>query len=211
MRNKYIKYPRTYHLPWSLGLTKDDRVMSSLDNFIGKRVIVTVKCDGECSSLYKDYLHARSIDYSPHPSRNLLKSLHAQIQGDIPEGWRICGENLYAKHSIHYKNLPSYFLVFSIWNNLTCLSWDETLEWIKLLDLKCVPVLYDGIWDEKLIKNLHTPCYDSDECEGYVVRVAESFYYRDFNRCVGKFVRENHVQTQSHWLQQKMEINGVKG
>ena len=44
----YIKYPRSMHLPWSQSLNKDDRVLSNVKHFEGKRVIVTVKMDGEC-------------------------------------------------------------------------------------------------------------------------------------------------------------------
>lgn len=60
--------------------------------------------------------HARSVDSRHHISRDWLAQFHSSIAYNIPEGWRICGEYLYAKHSIFYENLPSYFLGFSIWN-----------------------------------------------------------------------------------------------
>ena len=44
------KYPRTSHLPWSLGSTDDDKMLQSVDHFIGQEVVVTVKLDGECLS-----------------------------------------------------------------------------------------------------------------------------------------------------------------
>src|SRR6185369_8477297 len=44
---KYVRYPRTYHLPWSPNLTEDDRMMENTEGFVGKRVVVTVKLDGE--------------------------------------------------------------------------------------------------------------------------------------------------------------------
>lgn len=65
-----VKYSRTHHLPWSPGLTDDDRVMPSLDAFIGQRVIVTEKMDGENTSMYRDNIHARSLDGRNHSSRN---------------------------------------------------------------------------------------------------------------------------------------------
>ena len=106
-----VKYPRTFHLPWSPGVTDDDRVLDDPDAAFGEsRVVVTEKMDGECTTMYRDYLHARSTDYSPHPSRDRVRALHAQIAHDIPEGWRVCGENVYAQHSISYDALPSYFL-----------------------------------------------------------------------------------------------------
>jgi len=45
--SRYVKYPRTYHLPWSPGVTKDDRVIKSTNVFEGREVVVTVKMDGE--------------------------------------------------------------------------------------------------------------------------------------------------------------------
>jgi hypothetical protein len=58
----YVKYPRTYHLPWSPGMTKDDRQIKSIDVFEGKDIVVTLKMDGENTNWYKDYCHARSLE-----------------------------------------------------------------------------------------------------------------------------------------------------
>lgn len=43
----YVKYPRTHHFPWSGNINDDDRVMTDLSRFEGRRVIVTEKLDGE--------------------------------------------------------------------------------------------------------------------------------------------------------------------
>jgi hypothetical protein len=206
-----VKYPRTYHLPWSPGVLKDDKVMTSLDGFQGREVIVTVKMDGENTSIYPDYVHARSIDYSKHDSRNLVKVLASKIGYEIPKGWRICGENVYAKHTIEYNNLEDYFLMFSIWNNQNmCLSWDETKDYAELFGLKTVPELWRGIWDEEIVKHLYQEMYNGDKCEGYVVRVVDGFHYKDFRNVVGKYVRRNHVQTVHHWMAQAVVPNKVK-
>jgi RNA ligase len=205
-----VKYSRTHHLPWSPGITDDDRVINSLSAFDQKRVIVTKKMDGENTSLYSDGMHARSIDSSNHPSRNWVKTFHAKIQGDIPEGWRICGENLFAKHSIGYDALPSYFMGFSIWNERNvCLSWDETKEWFDMLGIEPVEVLYDGLFDKAAIEKIWAT-QDPSKTEGYVVRVADAFSYGEFKSHVGKFVRPNHVQTTKHWMHgQPVEPNGI--
>ena len=185
--------------------------MEDVSCFVGKQVVITVKMDGENSSLYADYLHARSTEYNPHPSRSWLKSLHARIAHDIPVGWRVCGENLWAKHSIHYRHLEDLFLVFSVWNDKNeCLSWEQTKEWAGLLGLKMVPVLYEGMWDQKLVQGLDVGLHDGDPMEGYVVRVAESFHYKDFRKSVAKYVRKGHVQTHGHWIRSMLEPNKTK-
>lgn len=208
----HVKFPRTYHLPWSPGLTKDDRQMPGEDPFKGQRVVATVKMDGENTSIYRDGIHARSLIYEPHPSRNWPKILAGRISHDIPEGWRVCGENLWAEHSIPYKNLEDFFLVFSIWNEKNvCLSWEDTLEWCSLLGLKTVPVLYEGLGDRHHLERLYTPTYRGDACEGYVVRLKESFPYSAYRTAVGKYVRANHVTTHGHWMRQMVKPNKLAG
>lgn len=198
---KYVKYPRTYHLPWSPGATNDDKIMENTNNFTGKKVIVSEKMDGENTTIYNDHIHARSIDSKDHISRTWVKNFWAQIKHNIPEDYRICGENLYAKHSIYYDNLDSYFLGFSVWENNICLSWKETIEWLELLNIIPVPILYFGIYDEELIKKIN------NIREGYVVRLANAFNYSEFHKCVGKFVRANHVTTDEHWLSKEIILN----
>ena len=206
-----VKYPRTFHVSWSPGATDDDRVMADPDEAFGvAAVVVTEKLDGECSTLYRDYLHARSTDYAPHPSRDRLRALHASIAHDIPDGWRICGENVYAMHSIAYDALPAHFLVFSIWNERNaCLSWDETVTWAQLLGLATVPVLYRGTWDEGAVRMLDGVGKSQlgGDREGYVVRLAGGFHYRAFRRSVAKYVRKDHVQTDDHWKTREMVAN----
>lgn len=45
--DQHVKYPRTYHLPWSPGMHDDDRMMPDVGAFNGKRVVVMEKLDGE--------------------------------------------------------------------------------------------------------------------------------------------------------------------
>jgi hypothetical protein len=206
-----VKHPRTQHLPWSLGLNSDDRVIENLSYFDGEDVVVTVKMDGEQTSMDRRGFHARSIDSSSHPSRDWLWGLHRRIGHEIEPSWRICGENLFAKHSIYYKNLPAYFMVHSVWNDKNeSLAWDDVEDWAKLLDLETVPVIYRGVWNESRIRSMYISEFNGDQCEGYVVRIARSFRYVEFKNVVAKYVRENHVQTNSHWMKQPIIRNGLK-
>ncbi len=203
------KYPKTFHVPWSPHSNNRDLKHTTMSYFYKRPVVVTEKMDGENTTLYRDGLHARSIDSanSNHPSRDWVKAVWGTIRHDIPEGMRICGENLYAKHSIYYNNLPSYFMVFNIWKGDKCLNWAETIEWCDLLNLNLVPVLYHGLYDEKLIHDIWTDLpYES---EGYVIRIEEEFYRDDFWKSIAKYVRPNHVQTTEHWLNKDIIPNGL--
>lgn len=188
-------------------------MLVDISGFTGLEVVMTEKMDGENTTMYRDHVHARSLDSAHHPSRAWVKQIHGQICHDIPEGWRVCGENLYAKHSIGYEALPSYFMVFSIWDDQNrCLSWDETVEWCALLDLETAPVIYRGLWDEKKINQAWKEYRKSGQPdrEGYVVRCAGQFDFKDFGKCVAKYVRKDHVQTTEHWMNQEVIPNGLK-
>ncbi len=141
---KYVKYPRTYHLPWSNPSEVNDRIWKDDTNFTGKRVIVTLKMDGENTTFYNDYIHTRSLEWIGHESRNWVKGLWSKVCFLLDENMRICGENLYAVHSVRYENLSSYFLVFSIWVDNRCLSWDETVQYTKIIGLETVPKIRKG-------------------------------------------------------------------
>ena len=205
-----IKYPKTKHLPFSKGLTRGDKVIDSLNNFQGKEIAVLMKMDGENSSLETHCTYARSLDGGDHISRHWLKGLWGNIHNDIPENWRICGENLYAVHSITYTDLPSYFMVFNIWNEINiCQSYDETLTWCQLLGLEHTELIWRGIFDEKVLKDISSN-FDTEKNEGFVIRLTESFHFDDFQKCTAKWVRKGHVQTSDHWKYEKIIKNGLR-
>lgn len=203
-----FKYPSTPHLPWSEQVNSDDYI-GDCDHLIGKRVIVTEKMDGENTSLYSDKMHARSLDSQHNATRDWVKAYWSSFKHLIPEGYKICGENMFAKHSIEYNDLESYFYAFSVWNGNVALSWDAAIGFLNELGIIPAPILYDGIYDSNIIKSL----YDNSKynlMEGYVVRNADSFHLNDFDKNVFKFVRKNHVQTDQHWMHQKIVPNKLR-
>lgn len=208
-----VKYPKIYHLPWSESVDeKTDRLLTpaQVAAFAGKRVIVSEKLDGENTSCYRNYIHARSLDGRSHPSRGWVKADHAKWGYDIPEHWRVCGENLTAEHSIRYETLPTFFLMFGIYNERNeCLAWDDAVIYSHLLGLTMVPVLYDGIFDEGKVRACYTgkSVYGPTQ-EGYVIRLADKIPWAEHRTSFGKFVRKNHVQTAQNWMNRPMKMNG---
>jgi hypothetical protein len=213
-----VKYPRTFHLPWSQGATDDDKThtLDAIDKmFGGKQVVVTEKMDGENTTIYSTgECHARSLDSGNHPSRDYVKGKAREIGCmGMPDGWRLLGENLYAKHSIEYDLLPDYFVLFGVadaGNNAR--PWDEVEEWANLLDIPHAPVLWRGTWDTEKVMGLYPfkSLFSSSgkAGEGYVVRVAGGFPMGSFDKYVAKFVRSGHVQPDSeHWMSKAVEPN----
>lgn len=204
------KYPRTYHLPFSLGATDDDKTLNNTNHFNDKRVIITEKMDGENTTCYGDgYVHARSIDSRNHESRNWVKSYWNSVSWRLPDNHRVCGENMFAQHSITYNELESYLYGFSVWYDDSCLSWDETIGILNDLRIPTPEVLFDGTWDEDEVKTIISNL-DLNSQEGIVVRIADAFHYDDFSKSVAKWVRKNHVQTDQHWTKQSIKPNKLK-
>jgi hypothetical protein len=196
--NERFQYPRTPHLPWSPGSSSDDIFLYDFIFFAGREVVATEKLDGECTTMYPDGLHARSPDGRHHPSRDWVKGLHGRIAHLIPAGWRLCGENVYARHSIAYEGLASYFFLFSIWDEQNrCLPWDDMATWASLLEIELPPLLYRGPWDEATLRGL---TLDTTRQEGYVLRTVAGFHYDKFAQHSAKWVREGHIQTDQHWM-----------
>lgn len=205
-----VKYPRTPHLPFSLGSTNDDRFITTKTlKFLksGIELVVTEKMDGGNLSLYKDNFHARSLSSHNNPWDSPAKALWSSIKADIPDGWRITGESMYAERSIKYSKLESVFLIFGIWNEKNeLLSWSDTEYWSELLDLKTVKKLYQGDSYEEAIK-VWFDTYNPEESEGFVLRNSGSFHYDNFSGNIGKYVRANHVTTDANWRKNNFNTN----
>jgi hypothetical protein len=159
-----------------------------------QRVIVTEKMDGENITVYRNYFHGRSVDGPAHPSRDWLRLFLTGLSERIPAGMRICGEYLYARHTVHYDKLDSYFLGFSAWNDYGCLPWDNTLSLFKEIGIRPVPLFYDGPFDrESMHSAWQAQC--TLQSEGYIVRSASAISTARFRHLCGKFVRGGYVQT----------------
>ncbi|MFF2147596.1 RNA ligase family protein [Kitasatospora sp. NPDC058190] len=202
-----VHYPRTPHLPWSPGAAADDVRTGDLSALAGAEVVVTEKLDGENTTLYPDGLHARSLDSAHHPSRAWVKGLQSRIGARLPEGWRICGENLFARHSIPYTDLDSWFYGFSVWTERDhCLDWDDTVRFLRRLGIPVPRVLWRGRYDERALRALRL---DLDRQEGYVVRTVRGFPRAEFGERIAKWVRPQHVRTDTHWMHAAVVENGL--
>ena len=205
-----VKYPRTPHLPFSQGVTSDDKIIQTLNHFVGEEIVITEKMDGENTTMGHNYIHARSIDSAHHESRNWVKKFHGTIGYNIPENMRVCGENMYAEHSIQYDDLRSYFYGFSVWevteNKHVALDWDMTMMWFTELGITPVPVLYRGPFNLPIIHKIIN-ALDTEKQEGIVMRVTREINFSDFDKLVAKWVRKGHVQDEEHWMHKEVKPN----
>ena len=203
------KYNRTLHFPQSQSVTSDDKVLHSVTQFENREVIITEKMDGENTTIYCGGTHARSIDSKFHPSRSWMKSFAATISPQLDPSERVCGEYMFARHSITYENLETYFYGFAWFIDDELQSWDDTVQRFTQLGIIHVPVLYRGMYAHTLIDNMASTL-DFNTQEGFVMRVVDKISDSEFSSLVGKYVRKNHVQTDKHWMHSEIIKNGLK-
>lgn len=196
-------------MPFSEGYTSDDKVLINDEHLKGIEVVVTEKMDGENITIYSDGFHARSIDSKHKDYHSWLIREMQKFAYKIPENYRICGEYLFARHSIAYENLSSYFMAFSIWEGDTCLSWNDTEIICEELGIQTVPVLWKTQYDTEAIKKIAQEV-TARGGEGIVVRYAGEFKYNEFQNNIAKYVRRNHVQTDKHWSYSEIIKNGLR-
>ncbi|MCE3225694.1 MAG: ligase [Bacteroidetes bacterium] len=211
------KYGRTYHYPFSPGTSSDDRINSNYWDDISqlKTVIHTEKLDGENNCLSRYGVFARShAAPTVSPWTAFLREKWSLIKNDLGD-YEIFGENLYAIHSIEYKNIESHYYVFGVRENDQWLSWEETQFVAAAFDLPMVPVLMEcsdlsdkTIFEKNILELVKQPgtfgsidVRNKKMCtmEGVVTRNINGYAVDEFQKNVFKYVRKEHVKTDEHW------------
>ena len=203
------KYGRTFHLPQSPGATGDDKIMSCVDVLASAdEVVFTEKMDGENTTIHSQGCHPRSIDARYHPSRDWMKAFAAGIAPHLADDERIVGEYLFARHSIAYSALTTYFLGFAWVKGDVVQSWNATLSRFTELGITPVPVLYRGRFNTQVLTDMIADL-NLDTQEGFVVRTTAAFKEEEMPTHLAKYVREGHVQSEIHWMNAQLVKNGL--
>ncbi|MEL0438144.1 RNA ligase family protein [Phycobacter sp. K97] len=203
------KYGRTFHLPSSPGATSDDKIMTDLSQLLASpEVVATEKMDGENTTIHSGGCHPRSPDARYHPSRDWMKAFAAGISPQLAKDERIVGEYLYARHSIAYDALPTYFMGFAWILGDVVQSWEDTQARFAELGITSVPPVYRGPFSIPLIDQLVAQM-DFDRQEGFVIRTTAPFSEAQMAARLGKYVRADHVQSDIHWMKAELVKNGL--
>ncbi len=208
---KNIKYPRTYHLPWSKGITSDDKV---LVHFHQPYIVVTEKMDGENMALGMNFIHSRSVNpgnlsTTHRESQTWIKNFWGNVRWKFNKNYIYFIENMYAQHSIQYNNLDTYAYLFSILDVelMEFIAYNDVESEAKRLGFSLPTKLYEGVYNEELLIKLTQTSHES--IEGYIVRYAFEFAYDKFHENVAKYVRPNHVAGE-HWSKKLLIKNKLK-
>ena len=200
-----MKYPRTYHLPWSPGVSNDDKVLHDLSSLLNTTLVVTVKMDGSNAGISRPGVQSRSGDRPVHDSFDMLKALHAEKYIMLPPDGILFGEWLYARHSIPYNKLPNYFMGFALYYEGpdVWMSWNKVKRYCEFIGVPTVPIVCFEKFDS--LEQMERTLTDIAERyiklgqEGIVVRRTGPFNTEQFSQCVAKYVRKEHVKTDKHW------------
>lgn len=204
------KYGRIFHLPSSPGVGNDDKIIRDLTHLeSAPQVVFTERMDGENTTIFAGGCHARSLDSGYHVSRDWMKAYAAGTAPRLADDERIVGEYPFARHSIPYDALPSYFLGFAWIVGDEVQSWDDTIDRFRELGIAPVPVLYRGRFDAAAVQAM-VDALDLERQEGFVVRSVASFLETQMATQIAKYVRAGHVQSDTHWTKADVIRNGLR-
>ena len=220
-----IKFPRTKHLINTGSATKDDIICTQqeIKLFLGQSIIVEEKIDGANLGIYinKNYeilVQNRShyVNSSYHPQFKILDKWIHQHTNDLLNILEIdneilYGEWMYFKHSIHYTDLPDYFLAYDIFNITlgTFISREKLNERLKDTSIQQVPIITTRVFkslDElKALVTTKSQFYDGP-IEGVYLRISHDEKTTERS----KIVRHNFITSDEHWTKGQYVMNIVK-
>lgn len=232
-RDDFVKYPRTPHLFGSKG-TDDDKYMNEADSrrFISNEsLIVEEKIDGTNVGIHftsggQMVLQCRGhlITEGMHPQYDLFKQWtmvkRSALEECLGSRFILFGEWMYARHSLHYRQLPHYFFEFDVYDkeDEAFLSLERRLALLDGTGIQTVPVIHTGaVTQDQLAKLIGPSRFDSrfeNPVTKQVDHLMEGLYLRtEAGGAVtgrAKFVRPEFVEKvkqSEHWQHQAMVSN----
>lgn len=219
----FFRFPHTPHLVW-LGeaAPREDKVLSLAESrdLIAAPVVVEEKIDGAnigiSVSADGDLLVQNRGQYLAAP----YSGQFARLAGWL-DPYRIAlvtalgrerilfGEWCAARHSIWYRSLPSWFVVFDVYDRAQQAFWSSTKrnDLAQQLGLVCVPRVLQGrttLRDLKALVHDAKSAYGADHVEGCVIRSESG----NILQSRAKIVRPDFLQDiDVHWRRRPMEWN----
>lgn len=225
--SEFFRFPHTPHIVWmGAGSPRDDKILSpaEVDQLLRGHVVVEEKLDGANLgiSLSADgeliaqnrgnYLHepysgqfARLPDWLSSHSEDLVAVFLEHLEDDLI----LFGEWCAARHTLDYKGLPDWFLLFDVYERSTGRFWSSPRrnELAFRAGLATVPLAYAGQCSLSQLKDLlrlNSSRYRNGPMEGLIVR-------RESERLCeerAKIVQADFIQTiGEHWRQRRIEWN----
>ena len=222
--SQFFRFPRTPHLAW-LGdaRPRDDKLLSASEELVllAEDVVVEEKLDGANLGISvgtDGKLRAQNRGQYITPTalgqfKNLARwmDLHERALADaLGTNLILFGEWCAARHSLHYVNLPDWFVAFDVFDRSVSRFWSTSRRnsLACKLALSVVPTLLQGMTSLPTLKEFgpeSTPSqFGRGPVEGIVIRKET----RDWLMMRSKLVRAEFVQEiGEHWRQRPIEWN----
>lgn len=218
-----IKFPRTRHLANIGGASREDLLLeqSEINEFLASELYIEEKIDGANMGIsidpstyaikFQNRSHYVTSSYAAQFKK--LDAWKDKFQTELfdiiePGTHILFGEWVYSKHSIHYTNLPGYFIAFDLFNKKTGkFASRDMLE--KLLANTSIPLIrlvtnskFKSV--DQIVKLLDTKsAYYDGKLEGVYVRVCDEL--NTLKRA--KIVRSDFICGDTHWSKSKCVEN----
>jgi hypothetical protein len=232
-RDEFVKYPRTPHLFGSTGTADDKRLgkTESVRFLADDSLIVEEKIDGTNVGIHfttdgQMVLQCRGhlITEGMHAQYDLFKQWtvvkRSTFEESLEDRYILFGEWMYARHSIHYRQLPHYFFEFDIYDKEqeVFLSLQRRLTLLEDMGVQTVPVVHAGPVGREDLASLIGPSRFDSRFENPLTKrsdnLMEGLYLRteagDAVSGRAKFVRAEFVEKvkqSEHWQQQAITPN----
>jgi len=218
----FIKFPHTPHLLWlNKNSPREDKILSKdeVDDFLKGNIIVEEKVEGANIGLSLSQEGAilvqnrgNYIGHSSHPQFSPLWSWIYEkpgLQKPLSDGLFLFGEWCFARHSVLYKELPDWFLLFDVYDRPSHKFWSAKRRNAlgRKTGLKTVPKIAEGIFSRnELLKLISNSSLTDGPMEGiYLRRESDSFL---IDRA--KIVRPEFIQNMTeHWTKRSLQKNMI--
>jgi ATP-dependent RNA circularization protein (DNA/RNA ligase family) len=220
----FLKFPHTPHLVWLGGSPlRGDKVLSPVeaDAFLAGEVIVEEKVDGTNLGLSIDdqgnlrvQCRGSYLIRKGQPQLATLWPWLSERRDALVETLSphliLFGEWCYAQHTVHYDNLPDWFLAFDVYDGRTGEFWckHERDALAVSLGIEAVPALAEGIFARtELLSLLGDSHLGSVPMEGIYLRKEDGRRLISRAKIVGPEFAQSIGE---HWTGRPLRRNAVR-
>ncbi len=211
MFRKYEKTCRFLPTPGKINLSKLE-----LQNLLSGKVVIEEKMDGANVGIIRHKngfsLQKRGslVGQSEHEQfgwfHNWANLQNYEKLMRLPINHIVYGELLYAVHTIVYDKLPSYVLIFDVWDGYNFLNYEKRKEFCEKYEFHMVPLInYGSFTKDQIINMMPVKSLYGDTAEGIVIK-----RYRKGEYLKAKLVKPEFIKTlneSEHWTKYNIRKN----
>lgn len=228
-----IKYPKTEHLcdirdlykDAKCSVSRDDRIVSDITDFINRDLYVEEKIDGANIGITYDtfkncYRVQNRSKYINKETMNQFEKLDEWLEHRSADLYKILktgnftlfGEWCYSVHGIEYTSLPDYFIAFDILDRRVNRFLSRTIFYdiMKRTDISIVPLItyksFSSLEEFRSLLEMRSE-YSDSVLEGIVLRYDDKDFLHRKSKIVGKEFTENLGVS---WLKKESKKNQKK-